>query len=148
MIAKAQRIGSQISKNHQFKPFEIAANSSNGTEAVNEVLSQLKIGVWENVASELKLEKYMTDKVRQDFRNRMKEQGQMAVTPENIRLFVQAVLTNAGTFLEDCVVEVFDSFTKFHEENRVHVEGWKTNSSWKVKNRVILPYFISTRWGG
>ncbi len=43
---------------------------------------------------------------------------------------------------------MFDSFTRYHEENREYVEGWKTNSSWKVKKRVILPYFVSTRWSG
>lgn len=90
----------------------------------------------------------MTDKVRQDFRKKMESQKDFAITPENIRLFVQAVVSNSGSFLEDCVVEVFDSFTRFHEHNREHVEGWKTNSSWKVKRKVILPYFVKTRWGG
>ncbi len=95
LIAKAQRVGQEISTNYAFKPFEIAAKASDGTEAVNETVAQLKIGVWENIAKELKLEKYMTDKVKQDFRKKMQEQGQMAVNPENIRTFVQVVVSNA-----------------------------------------------------
>ena len=46
-----------------------------------------------------------------------------------------------------CIVEVFDSLTLYHEQNRVHVEGWKTNDAWKVNQRFILPDIVSSFYG-
>lgn len=37
-------------------------------------------------------------------------------------------------------------FTKFHEDNTEHTEGWKTNSQFKVNKKVILPSFVSVDW--
>ena len=30
-----------------------------------------------------------------------------------------------------CVSDVFDKATAYHEKNVIHTEGWKTNKSWK-----------------
>ena len=56
--------------------------------------------------------------------------------------------------IEDAIVDMFDEMT--HEyawtnefsENRLHFNGWKTNKSWKVNHKVILPYFNFTGWRG
>lgn len=42
--------------------------------------------------------------------------------------------------MEQAVNEAFDHMTKYHETNRVHIEGWKTNDFWKVNKKVIFPY--------
>lgn len=94
------------------------------------------------LAKELKIEKYMSQKVRDDFRDKIERQGAMAVNKENIKLFAQVIFQNRQSIVEDSILEVFDEFTKYYKENRVHVEGWKTNDSWKVNRKVILPYWI------
>lgn len=52
------------------------------------------------------------------------------------------VFQNRYNILDNAIVEVFDEFTKYHQDNRVYIEGWKTNDSWKVNRKVILPYWI------
>ena len=45
--------------------------------------------------------------------------------------------------MRDSVVEVFDMATKYHEKNIIHVEGWKTNKSWKLNKRIIMPSVVT-----
>lgn len=44
--------------------------------------------------------------------------------------------------------EAFDIMTRYHGENRVHVEGWKTNDAWRVNRRVVLPRVVDVWYGG
>jgi hypothetical protein len=44
-----------------------------------------------------------------------------------------------GSMMRDCVIEVFDKATAYHEKNQIHNEGWKTNKSWKLNKRIIVP---------
>lgn len=56
-------------------------------------------------------------------------------------------MVNGRGFLEDSVLEAFDVFTKYWPENREHVEGWKSNDSWKVNKRVVMPNWLEFGWG-
>jgi hypothetical protein len=105
-------------------------------------LDNVKVQIWNNIIKQLNIEKYMTSKVREDFDRKVREMGNMAINEANIKNVVMAVIQNSGNILEDGIVEVFDIFTKYYKENRVHVEGWKTNDSWKVNRKIILPYVI------
>jgi hypothetical protein len=90
----------------------------------------------------------MTVKVRDDFREKMSSQKNIAISKKNIMDFVSALIQNSGNILEENISAVFDHFTKYHFENREYVEGWKTNERWKVGKRVILPNIVDTQWNG
>ena len=45
-----------------------------------------------------------------------------------------------------CIEEAFDNMTKYHKDNRVYVEGWKTNDAWKVNRKFILPNMQNSWW--
>ena len=76
------------------------------------------------------------------------EQQGMAFSRENISVLLQTLIQSRGNIMRQCILEVFDALTLYHEENRVHVEGWKTNDSWKVNERFILPGIVDTRFSG
>ena len=46
---------------------------------------------------------------------------------------------------------VNDNMTRWHEENREHFEGWKSNDCWRINKRVIIPNCAEERgydnWG-
>lgn len=88
----------------------------------------------------------MTQKVRDDFREKMSSQKSIAISKKNILDFVSALIQNSDSILEENISAVFDHFTKYYSENREYVEGWKTNERWKVGKRVILPNVIGTQW--
>ncbi|HEX2906339.1 MAG TPA: DUF4942 domain-containing protein, partial [Phototrophicaceae bacterium] len=52
--------------------------------------------------------------------------------------------------IQECIVSVFDTATKYHEKNVVHTEGWKTNKSWRIAPKIIMPYGVThePKWNG
>ena len=64
----------------------------------------------------------MTTKVRDDFQKWMREQGNIALTKNNIEAFTQNLFKKSGSIMDATIMEVFDDFTKYHEENRVYIE--------------------------
>lgn len=70
----------------------------------------------------------------------------MAFSRENISVLLQTLSQSRGNIMRQCILEVFDALTLYHEQNRVHVEGWKTNDAWKVNERFILPDIVDARY--
>jgi len=111
-------------------------------EKFNEFCDEIRADMWEIVISKLGMERYMTKSVRQNFQQFTKKQGAMQFTKENISSLIRMLLDNGTTILEKAIVEVFDLMTSYYKENRLHVEGWKTNDSWKVNRKVIFPHGV------
>ena len=107
---------------------------------------QTKFEIWKHVIGKLGIEKLMTHQVRQNFAEYIKQQGAMDFTRENVFAMIKTLIINKTTILENAVVDVFNIFTKYHKDNRCHVEGWKTNDTWKVNRRIILPWYVSKGW--
>lgn len=97
---------------------------------------------WEVVFRKVNFSKFLTSKLRQDFQTFQKQQGQIVFSRRNVMKFIESLMMNQGDILQQCVVGVFDEFTAYHDCNRVHWEGWKTNDAFKVTKKVILPYLI------
>ena len=93
------------------------------------------------------MDKYMTANLKKTFDQFCESQGAYELNRENIFKLIQFVCLNTGTILKKAVVDVYDMFTKFHKDNTVYTEGWKTNSQFKVNKKVVLPCFIEYGWG-
>lgn len=102
----------------------------------------LRLKFWEHVLGSLGIDKLLTAKMRKTFAQFVEQQGAMALTKENIGKIVSTMLLNSDSILKQAVGDVFDLFTKYHDENRHHPEGWKTNEKWMVGKKVILPNFV------
>lgn len=114
----------------------------------NRFNDELKMDVWRRILSKMNIEKYLTAGVRANFQKFTQQQGGMDITRENIRNLVGMIVANRSNIMTQAVVDVFDTFTKYHECNRVHIEGWKTNSAWKANRKVILPYYLEWSYSG
>jgi hypothetical protein len=143
LVSQANALVSWICNNYNLKPYEIAGKGGTVKQRVQTFTEELKYGIWNKIVDELKIEKYMTEKVREWFREKMKLQGNIAISKKNIQDFVQVIIENSWTILEESIQTVFDEFTKYHDENREYQEWWKTNSKWKVNKKIILPYWVS-----
>ena len=139
-LQKAERICKSISKNYQLEIFKLAGSEGPLQDRYDAFLWELKYGIWNKLSQELNIEKYMTSKTRDNFHEYIREQWNIAISKDNIRKFVWLVIGNRGNIMEQAVNEAFDHMTKYHETNRVHIEGWKTNDFWKVNKKVIFPY--------
>ena len=115
------------------------SESETKEKSYNNFLDSFKLEAWRNILSKLNIEKYLTRNVLDNFEQFAKSQGCLDLTKENIRNLILMIADNKDNILDQAVVEVFDMFTKYHKENRYHIEGWKTNDFWKVNKKVILP---------
>ena len=113
------------------------------SRAYNGFVDELKEATWQNIIKKLGIEKLMTNESRADFNSFIKAQGAAELTKENIFSLIMMMLNNRDSFMHKAVLSVFDIFTAFHAQNRCHVEGWKTNSAWKVNQKIILPNWVS-----
>lgn len=124
---------------YQEGSFEL--DSGSPKQRYNYLSQQMKAHMWQKVISELDVKKYMSSKVLNNFDAFVKQQGKMAFTKENVAEFFQMIMNNRVNIWDQAVVDVFDELTRYYDENRHHVEGWKTNDRYKINRKVILPYF-------
>ena len=116
--------------------------SSDYKEAFNTFLEQLTEDSWQNVINISKLDQLMTAGVRRSFQKQTSLGTSLPFTRENIFALLDGLRENVLTIMRNALCEVFDYLTMYHEENRVHVEGWKTNDRFKVSRKFILPYVV------
>lgn len=108
-------------------------------------VGELKSSCWKSILEKTKIETLITNKVRKDFNVLIDEQRNLAFTRDNIESLLSLLMSNQGNIMLNCVLDVFDFLTEYHEDNRIYFEGWKTNKSWKVTKRVIVPSVFSSK---
>lgn len=116
----------------------------NAKDEYNEYLQNLKKAVWDNLLKKTKLSENITATMREKLYTLQEQQGYKAFTVENIEELALFLNANKKNIFNGCVQEAFEWFTAYHEENRIHVEGWKTNKRYIVNDKVILPYAIDS----
>jgi predicted RNA methylase len=108
----------------------------------NSYLDFVKAAAWQTVFDRTKLRAVLSSKAREDFDAFQRSQGGIEFTVENIQSLFEMLFVNRAQIMGKVVVEVFDKMCSYNEKNTIHTEGWKTNSSWKVNQKVIMPWFI------
>ena len=114
----------------------------------NSFISEFNSSAWDRLLDESKFKTLLTQRTKDDFLEKFNNQKSIAFTRENMIVMFQTLFENKGDILSSCIVEVFDYFTKYHDENRLQEEGWKTNSHYKVNTKIILPYMIERVYSG
>lgn len=117
-------------------------------EAYNRFVHSLKRSAWREVLRLTDVRNLASHGVQKELDRLLESNERMAFSEENVYAFVESIFLNRGAILQQCVVEAFDLMTRYYDENRVHVEGWKTNDAWKVNRRVVLPRVVSVTFGG
>lgn len=114
----------------------------------NEYVDTLRGQAWGGIARLTEFQKAMTSKVQDQFNAQLETVRQLEFTTANIRQFLINLLNSQGSIMDECFTSVFDLLTMYHKENRVHIEGWKSNDSFFVKKRCVLPYACEPAWSG
>jgi 16S rRNA A1518/A1519 N6-dimethyltransferase RsmA/KsgA/DIM1 with predicted DNA glycosylase/AP lyase activity len=124
-------------------------SSRYNTLSFSEQLHILKSRFWNTVFAKTKIGSRTTSKFRDDFHKFAIDQAAMAFTENNVMEVLGLFINNNQQIMQDCLVEVFDRATAYHEKNKIHHEGWKTNKSYKVGKRIIIPSAVTYEdvWG-
>ena len=109
----------------------------------NKYVDSLREMAWSNIVYCTEFTKIMSAGVRQEFETQLERVRKLEFTTLNIRRFLVNLYNSQGEIFEQMLEEVFDWLTKYHKDNRVHVEGWKSNDSFFVNKRCVLPYAVS-----
>jgi hypothetical protein len=108
----------------------------------------LQKSAWKMVFKKMNMEKYMTSKLKETIAKFVEQQSEIPFTVENIYNMLKFIASTNGNRMDDVLIEVFDAFTKHHDENRHNVEGWKTNSHYMINKKIIVPYVVQQRYRG
>lgn len=114
---------------------------------VEAFMRDLRMQAWDSVVERTAIHDLMSSSVRSDFKTLQEEQRVLDFTEENIRALFSLLFENRHRILQRSVEESFDLMTRYHKENRVHVEGWLSNDAFKVNRKVVLPGMVSA-WLG
>ncbi len=109
---------------------------------INKSVDDLRKKAWDYTIYGTEFANITTSKVRKEIQSTFKDLYKKAFTGSNVREFMVSLLGRQNEIIEDCIEEVFDIFTKYHDENRVHCEGWKSNDYFFASKKVVLPYAI------
>lgn len=140
--------GNHLEQTSSFNIAVASVTQNGSTESrINHFADSIRQQAWNSIIGKLGLEKYLTKALRDKFDAFLNETGSMSLTHENIANVVRNIIGNVDGIMDEAIVRVFDIFTAFHSENRCHTEGWKTNKSWRVNRKVILPYGVSWSYG-
>ena len=117
-------------------------------EAYNRFVRSLKRSAWREVLRLTDVRNLASHGVQKELDRILESNERMAFSEENVYALVESIFLNRGTILQECVVEAFDLMTRYYDENRIHIEGWKTNDAWRVNRRVVLPRIVDVWYGG
>jgi hypothetical protein len=119
-------------------------------ESYDTYLSELTAAAWRTVIRLTGFKERMTSRVLKEFENNIQGVKTMEFTRDNIVKLLDLLVQSRTQIIENCILDAYDELTKYHKNNRVHVEGWKTNEAYKVKRKVIIPcaveYWDSGSW--
>ena len=103
---------------------------------------------WDHLFAKTKLGNVVTESVRKDLQKAQTEQGQMAFTASNMEALFSQLFLSREQIMLDCVLDSFDSITKWYKGNREHIEGWATNNAYFVGKRFIMPNMGASYYRG
>jgi len=151
-MARMEKLWHWPSQNHNDIPDR--ATSISGSSSMSDQLQfdnftqRLTSAAWNTVFNVTGMMGKMTADVQKQFAENQQRAGALAFNEQNIYNIIEALMQNTGAMMAQCVYDVFDYFTKYHDENKVHFEGWKTNDAFEVGRKVIVPYAVSMGYSG
>lgn len=138
-------------KNKQYigDAFDIKLSNPGKHDDVNSVinngLADIRKKYWNKALSLDAVEKRLTMKKRDEFYSMIDANSKMDFTESNIKELILGLIDGYEETLADAVEEIFDLMTIRHfysesECKNIHYfNGWKTNKSFYVNKKIILP---------
>lgn len=114
----------------------------------NDFKKDLQKSAWMYIFDKMNMQKYATRGLREDINKFVEQQTQIPFTMKNIYRMIEIVIGTTEQRMDKALLEVFDKLTERYDENRYHVEGWKTNSHYLLNPKFIMPYVTRVDYNG
>lgn len=123
----------------------------NATNSRNEFLRRHRLLGWTSVFTQMEFDRWLDSKQQERFMKDVERDATIPFTAENIKGTLENVFLSRKKLFDESVANVFDELTNSAVENcsgpempacikNHRGEGWKTNDSYKVNERLIFPY--------
>lgn len=114
--------------------------------SLNEKITSLKKDFWRYVFDKTSVGKRTTSQVQKEFEKFQTETSNLSFNMPNIKRLLETLMASSNQIIEKCLLDTFDKATSLHEKNTVHTEGWKTNKSYRLNKKIIVPWGIDTNY--
>ena len=104
---------------------------------------------WRVIFEKMEMEKFATQKLREQINRFVERQQNVPFTVRNIWKVLDIVMQTNGQRMQTALLDAFDSICDLSAENSTAGEKWKTNSNYMINRRFIVPYIAEGyRWRG
>ncbi len=116
-----------------------------GKFSVNEYVRAIRRKYWEKLFEHPSFTRRLTSNLYYKYTSQVSEFTNYDFSYWNIKTVQQEIALSLVKGVEQCIIELFDELSAKHSwdedlKNNIHYyNGWKTNLSWKINRRVILP---------
>lgn len=98
---------------------------------------------WNFIFQKLNMEKYATKGLREDINKFVEQQHHIPFSMRNIYHMLSVVAGTQEQRMNRAIIEVFDKLTLYSKENRLTVDGWKSNSYFLITRKFVMPYMVN-----
>ena len=120
---------------------------------INAVIKEIRKKYWKALFHKPEFTDKMTSDLAEEYRSSVDEMADYDFNDYNINQVLERMYVRLNTAYKDSVTKVFDKLSCLHsysgqpEETNIHYfNGWKTNKSWKVGEKNIIPCYAYTTW--
>lgn len=126
--------------------------------SVNGYIKEVRRKYWSALFENKKFIGQLTNNLQRDFYNKVEDLSNYDFSLYNIYQLKIDMQKKVVKGIEDTIIELFDELSyKYHwldetSKNTHYYNGWKTNQSWIINKKVIIPlngyYDLNFSWGG
>lgn len=129
-------------------------NSYSNKLSINEYIKEVRYKYWKALFNNQKFIGKLTDNLRSEFYNKITELSDYDFTLYNIMQLQMEMSKNVVRGIEETILNLFEELSYKHHwrddtsSNIHYYNGWKTNQSWIINKKVIIPLNAYGRWDG
>jgi hypothetical protein len=131
-------------------------NSQSEDNLINHFTQAVRHKYWGMFLKGDNITSKFTSNIREELYSKLEELKNYDFTEYNISVIFDELSVNMNKSVEDTILKLFEElshqysygYNKDFEKNVHYFSGWKTNKSWKINERVIIPFYSISNYDG
>lgn len=121
-------------------------------DMVNSYVKAVRYKYWETLFTSNQFNELFTSALRTEYHNKISSLVDFDFSLYNIYTIQEEISKSLLKSVDETVIELYDEFSHKHSwydetsKNIHYYNGWKTNSSWKINKKVIIPLRSYSTW--
>lgn len=128
------------------KEFKLQVGYNDRVTTKEEFSKHLQKTSWNHIINITGIRKFTTSLMMQDINKFVEKQHEVKFTEKNVYHMLDMIIQTRGQQFDKALVASVDEFTKYVKENRFEVEGWVSNSSYMLNQKIIIPDLFERGW--